>query len=47
MVHKNKVAKLAEIFTALDGDKDGFISLKAINIEVLPKQAGKILLPIF
>ena len=31
----------------LDGDKDGFISLKAINIEVLPRQTGKILLPIF
>ena len=47
MVQKKLVDKLTEVFAVLDGDKDGFISLKAINIEVLPKQTGKILLPIF
>ena len=47
MVQKKLVNKLSEIFLILDGDKDGYISLKAINIEVLSKEAGKILIPIF
>ena len=47
MVHKKLVQKLSEIFLILDGDKDGFISLKAINIEILPRNTGKVLLPIF
>ena len=47
MVQKKLINKLGEIFLLLDGDKDGFISLKAINIEVLSKEAGKILIPIF
>ena len=47
MVQKKLINKLGEIFLLLDGDRDGFISLKAINIEVLSKEAGKILIPIF
>ena len=47
MVQKKLINKLSEIFLLLDGDRDGFISLKAINIEVLSKEAGKILIPIF
>ena len=47
MVQNKLINKLSEIFLLLDGDRDGFISLKAINIEVLSKEAGKILIPIF
>ena len=47
MVQKKLVNKLSEIFLILDGDKYGYISLKAVNIEVLSKEAGKILIPIF
>ena len=47
MVQNKLINKLGEIFLILDGDRDGFISLKAINIEVLSKEAGKILIPIF
>ena len=36
MVHNKLVNKLTEIFKIIDGDKDGFISLKAINIEAIP-----------
>ena len=37
---------MATIFDCLDGDNDNCISIKAVNIEAVPKDITRILMPI-
>ena len=46
MIQQKKEVALNSIFDQLDGDKDNLLSIRAINIEAVPKEVSRVFLPI-